>query len=854
MNKLKLATKRIAAVGSAALLTASTAFGNLGSYPDMFVSNGAFNGQVVVGAAADAMDSTSAASIIDDLRDEFSGSSEKVKITYRASSTGGNEIKFADSGNEWNYGEANQAVRTTAFDESDDDNVFSDDETFDNGYADEDYTQELVFGTNAVFFEHALRDDEQDEISTHLWFEDTTLMTYSFVLDSSMSSVGGSGTSSDFVGEDIEILGQLYTITQVSFDSTKGIDKLTMIGGGSKVALGEGDSTTVTLDGKSYEIEVQAVGSSEVLLTVNGVSKSVDEFDTDVVNGLNVGVTELIESSRDSVKGYAELVLGGREIELEDGQQVKINDVDIDDIHEDYTATATFNGTTGDWDGFQVAYTLEDEVLLEAGESLEDYVFGAFEMMFKGTNDPDYSTVEFSVSSDKVNLKGTHDTGNEFNEDVAFLVNKDAAGATDSPIILIGDSDDDVFLVNNLLNTTATFGTSPGYNASLGLNFTDTTLVFGDGSAVTKPTNGNRVEVGPWYVLNVSNAAMHVFFNLDEASGSRFLVGDNDDQYLWEIGIFTTSDAETDFEDILRGNNEDNVDSANIASKLDEVGSSTAQGDSFGIFTGATSILAFENELLVDFDNAYAQPGYTQGTTGTFAITLDSSDVDADSEPGDISGSAFNIDMNLDTDDDEFNLLLDSSEFTLLSGAESDVSESNDDDQEFTNEYGMIVEYDEEEKRSVKIHVPDEQVRAEVYLVTGGSGAETFETTVDADAVDEMREELEADGYTIVDTETVTTEEVDFDVSGAVLDTEVAGMDDMIVVGGPAVNEVAAELLSLSFPTYGSASGVDQGEAVIRYFASSNSVLVYGYAAADTAAAAEQLNAGGLSGSLVNVQ
>ena len=103
--------------------------------------------------------------------------------------------------------------------------------------------------------------------------------------------------------------------------------------------------------------------------------------------------------------------------------------------------------------------------------------------------------------------------------------------------------------------------------------------------------------------------------------------------------------------------------------------------------------------------------------------------------------------------------------------------------------------------------------------------------------------ELEADGYTIVSQETMTTEEVEFDITAPVTDSQASGSSDMIVVGGPAVNEVAADLLGLSFPTYDSASGVNEGEAVIRFFESENSVLVYGWSAADTKAAADKFDA-----------
>lgn len=850
MKKLQKATKRIAAVASAATLTAASVFGaGLGDYPNNFVANGAFDGQVVVGASANALDTTSATSIIDDLRDTFSGASEQVQITYRTSASGGEQIEFADSGNTWNYGEFNQAVRTTSFDESDDEDVFSDDETFDNGFSDEDYTQELEFLSGAMLFEHALRDDQSDEISTHLYLEDTDLAIYTFELDSALPDIDDA-EDNDFVGEDIEILGQIFTITEVGRDgggSGSGLDKLVMIGGANKVALGEGDSTEVTLDGQSFEIEVQAVGSSEVLISVNGVAKSVDEFDTDVINGLNIGVTELIESSRDSVKGYAELVLGGNEVELEDGQQIKLNDVDIDDIYDELTATVVFNGSSDQWEGFQVTYTLDDEVLLEEGEALEDFVFGAWSIMFDGTNDVDYEVIELSVSSDKLSVDGNLDNGDSFSEDIAMLVDEDADSLASSGVVLIGNSDDDIMLVSDFANTSVTFTGDASFNPLVGINYTVAGFTANGGASVTAPTNGNTVDVGNFVVRNVSGV-YHASLNLDEADGFRFLVGDADDQYLWEVGQYSSGNDEVDFEDLLQSTNENDINTDEIGSKLDEV---TATGDNgvVGTISGTFGYFAFANEALIGLSNVPSN-----SSTSLVEFVLDNGDVDADNEPGDLVASAFNISLGLDLDDDEFNLGLTTSDFELASGAEADVSDSDDDNQEYVNKYGVMVEYDSEEDRTVRIHVPDEQIEAMVYLVTGSGVSQTLTVTVDADSVDEKIEELEDDGYTIVDTETLSSEEVEFDIDAPVLDSDVVGDSDMIVVGGPAVNSVAADLLGLAYPTFGSASGVNSGEAVIRYFETANAVLVYGFDAADTAAAAEQLNEGGLTGTLVNVQ
>ena len=64
-----------------------------------------------------------------------------------------------------------------------------------------------------------------------------------------------------------------------------------------------------------------------------------------------------------------------------------------------------------------------------------------------------------------------------------------------------------------------------------------------------------------------------------------------------------------------------------------------------------------------------------------------------------------------------------------------------------------------------------------------------------------------------------------------------------IVVGGPAVNAAARAYLGIDNYDV-SQAGVAQGEFVHRYYEDANSIVVYGYSAADTTAAVQELNAG----------
>jgi len=89
------------------------------------------------------------------------------------------------------------------------------------------------------------------------------------------------------------------------------------------------------------------------------------------------------------------------------------------------------------------------------------------------------------------------------------------------------------------------------------------------------------------------------------------------------------------------------------------------------------------------------------------------------------------------------------------------------------------------------------------------------------------------------------------------LDTEVTAADktayNFIVVGGPAVNSLAADLMGVTFPSYGAASGIPENAALVQVFvdkfATGNvAVLVAGWEAQNTRDACRAIQTGILDG------
>ena len=797
MGAFTKATRRITAVATSAVMASSAVFGaGLSNYPDNFNNTGA---SVVVGAAAQASDTTAANAIIDSLMTE----TMMYEVTYTKSSGGGggDTVDAVRSNAELNYGEyLGNVTEVRGFDESDTDVL--EDERFDNDISDEDYEQtlELLNG----HFNYALRDDVDGvtEITDGIFYESgEEFALYTLEMNSAVD-LDGDDYDDDLIGHELMIMGNEFTIADISAEDDGTLTKLVLTGGSQTYALEEGASISVPFGGRTYDIRVLNIDDDEVLLEVDGDAQSIDEYDSEDVSGLVIAVTDLVSGSQHT-RGNAVLVIGGQKVTLEDNGRIKINDEDFDDMYEDeYEIDVSFGDGTG-FGEIVISYMVGDDVLLQEGDALSDVLFDAFEVVYEGTNDVDYSEIELSADNDDITITAETDEGESLNR------------------VLLHTDETDVWV------------------------------------------QGKNRDDKVYYDGNYPDARIQPD-QLESHEGWGFLLGDKDDAFLYEIAnVGSEPEYETDFDEILRG---EDVDDLTPDEWDEELGSGDAEFDwvavsGVEIDAGLGSEIPFENEMYLDLYHGDSRnipvSGLSDGSI-SLVFMLDEGDVDYDAV-NDVNTHIV-IPVMWKVENTEFKF--DEPELMRVNadvGWENEDHAENDDDNSdfrtFVTRYGVMVEYEHDDEEEVTIMVPDEQVRAEVSVVFGGGSrtelmTEEFMTMEEAEA---RADELEEDGMRDVEVNKMMEGAVSFAISGPLLDNQVTGTGNMIVVGGPAVNRVAAELLGMPFPTMGAASGLSAGQAQIRMFESVNSILVYGWSAADTQAAANRLNSGNLEGSQVNV-
>ena len=183
-----------------------------------------------------------------------------------------------------------------------------------------------------------------------------------------------------------------------------------------------------------------------------------------------------------------------------------------------------------------------------------------------------------------------------------------------------------------------------------------------------------------------------------------------------------------------------------------------------------------------------------------------------------VQTNRININFTYDTSDDELDMdaVTADNNFAHAATTLKNKDEDTSDEKRARTKYGTLVEQD---------------------IPTGGG--DDWLTLTYPDDASEGKVYLTGTGATV---STSTT------VSGlmAFAGDEVSDITayNALVVGGPAINEIAADLLGLTFPTYGeSVPGLEEGAALIKVMANGNNMalVAYGWSAEDTQRAAKVL-------------
>jgi len=561
----------------------------------------------------------------------------------------------------------------------------------------------------------------------------------------------------------------------------------------TKMTLLAGDVTQTVKTGETVSgVKLTSVNldGDKCTIEYDGSLYTIDNGDTETMaDGIIIGVTDVVATSAGS-DDYCELNIGANKVELEDDKKVKVNG--------DEVKNSKVNIQTGGFDYFNITFVPENKVYIEEGESYEDPIFGAFKIMYEGLEETT-ENIELSATGG-ITLKTTNKDGNVMFFDLCYTNSTDGALA---------------------------FGTD-----------LDEQLVVVEGDTISNMT-----------VVDHSTSS-----DIEDLEGTKFLYSMNEYAHIVEITDIDTTENKTDFTvmndksvtgtayndkdfipetsttfDFLANSFKLNISySANLIDFVDindkgpsiftEYGANiTLMGN---VSSGGVQPIINASQAWVTEDRDAPFTSHVCYFTVQELDTGKETDLLLNRLLVDFSYSTSNSEINLNTVSVDNNYVHGTKTLKQLISGESETKGAR-------TLYGTYVEK---------------------YVPSGG-GEDTLLITYPDEATYGLVYIAPTDAIASI---TATGSSVSY---VNLWDTEVTSVTayNAIVVGGPAANSVAADLLGLTYPAYAGDSGLSEGDAILKLVENGDNValIVYGWEQDDTRRAAKVLESYGAYEDLV---
>ncbi|MFC1801001.1 hypothetical protein ACFLZB_00870 [Nanoarchaeota archaeon] len=268
--RIKKAIKKIAALGIGttmlgATLMGASALADLSLYPGDMVTGSTFNGKIVAGRNSKAIDSIAVAIVAGDMPELAGGGSTVVTTGI----SGDDLWQVGTVTDPLEIGEGISEV--TGFIDGSDLDALGDG-TLSNSKGTFEYEQFLYFN-NAM--EEVLYEESDDDV-TDVFFtldDDTNIARYRLdFTENAESDIDGSDNFNldDFENKEITMMGETFTIVQATGTTSpsEGVE-LKLMSGAVKDDLDEEQEETYTIDGETYTVQLTYVDDDEAAFTVN---------------------------------------------------------------------------------------------------------------------------------------------------------------------------------------------------------------------------------------------------------------------------------------------------------------------------------------------------------------------------------------------------------------------------------------------------------------------------------------------------------------------------------------------------------------------------------------------------------
>lgn len=837
--KAKKAIKKVAAISVGAAMVGSTMFGaaaatTLSDYPNPFVEDGLWNTVLVVGEDAAAGDIVGAIDVSARL-------SQSATSGYTSSET----VTSVAGGVSLNSG-TNKIYLGSELDDNvdvitkDDFPALLADGTFvDDSGSETDYTQKINPERASFDYSTSTNSLDDPELIIQAGDDASSVTQVFFGYTVTFESTINFTDSTNVQGQPVEMLGKEYTIGTNSDSST-----IQLLGGSMDVSLDWGETKTVTFQGEEYELTLDGItsGGTDAAITVNGDSDTISQGNTKSVGGVDVYADTVSYYGLDAYPGKVILSLGADELYIEH-QTAVMTGSSKDDIDGTY-ATVSYTSDFSQVSGFTIYFSADDSDWdhLAEGEEYTDLVFGKIKTTFADVVTGETKTITTNLEGDKeLSVTLTDSSGNEETVPFAYdnaLGTADSASSDGYDLVVVENAtlhDEDYFILSSDSSQHFMQVKKIDIDGDTGVDkvqikdlFTGTTYTE-DAKDMTGAV-GDIIIDGVTYSIYGTNGSPDSIKIWQGSTTTVFpyleLWNDKTTRVAWteDVAIGDTLTAATNNVreytqyDLPSGTLYISVNDTNVSNTAaDGTYEYSTDGSSW---TALTAGGAYED---IRVGRVYYQVKTTEDESGNACtLTIDNIAMDPDQASGGTTAetdAALLIIEEEDNKDSNYKhgLLLATEDGSTAAYDEIDADNAvwtygtdptlvTFDDTSYKagySEFGTYLYEDSSDtyQTFVEVTIPKEQMYANVFI------APTEATTTTSASA--------GSGVTVNSVSGVET---------AKLDTEISDKTSkpMILVGGPAVNMLTAEVAGLSYPTYGaeaaSVFGFSEGKAVIKMF------------------------------------
>ncbi|MEK6903502.1 MAG: hypothetical protein AABW64_02550 [Nanoarchaeota archaeon] len=302
------------------------------------------------------------------------------------------------------------------------------------------YEQTIRFETTGVLDGKILfaENDDNDIDDFLTFFENNITFEYAVDFSEGLESELVSSHAVDLEDEDLALLDRTYKITEVKTSGNRLTIKL--VSGDVPSVLEEGDKKQYLVQEKTFDIEVLVIDDTkrEATLMVNGKKVSLSEGEMTIINGIGIGVQDLLISEVGEGKDKLILYLGAETIEFEDDdytdsnfkQSMKVNGKSISNGYTQIKATTA----TGEIEILSIKYRMKPEgnqgnrIFVGAGKGLRsqlkypEAMLGNWDIIYNGLSSENAkSMIKFDPSGSTYDLEFENNKGNFY--DIPLIAN-----------------------------------------------------------------------------------------------------------------------------------------------------------------------------------------------------------------------------------------------------------------------------------------------------------------------------------------------------------------------------------------------------------------------------------------------